>query len=59
MGAGPDGVAGMNPLPQPDSNTVDNAIAQALQQQYGFVPLSVRYEAASAARAVVERWRER
>lgn len=46
-------------LPPPDSNAVDNAIAETLQQHYGWVPLSVRYGAATAARAIVEQWREK
>lgn len=41
---------------KPSDAAVDNAVAGALRDQYGFLPLGVRYEAAVAARRVVERW---
>lgn len=40
--------------PAPDPNAVDNAVAGVLIDQYGFLPLSVRFSAAAAARAVTE-----
>lgn len=42
--------------PAPDPNAVDNALADTLIDQYGFLPLSVRFSAAAAARAVTESW---
>jgi hypothetical protein len=46
------------PIPEvpPHPNYVDNAVAGALTDMYGFLPLDVRYSAAAAARAVVECW---
>lgn len=41
--------------PRPHEAAVENAVAGALTHVYGFVPLNLRYEAASAARAIVER----
>lgn len=43
----------------PSDTNVDNAVANALNEQYGFVPFSVRYRAARAARAVVTDWQKR
>lgn len=40
--------------PRPHPAYVENALAGALQDLYGFIPLSVRYEAAKAAREIVE-----
>jgi hypothetical protein len=42
---------------EPHPAVVDNAVANALSDQYGFLSLSVRYEAAEAARRIVEAWR--
>lgn len=42
---------------RPDSNAVDNCLAQVLTDQYGFLPLDVRYGAAAAARHVVDQFR--
>jgi hypothetical protein len=41
---------------RPDEAVVDNAVAGALTDVYGFVPLDVRYDAARWARGIVERW---
>lgn len=41
----------------PPWQAVDNAVSGALIEQYGFLPLGVRYSAAEAARRVVEDWR--
>jgi hypothetical protein len=41
---------------RPDEAVVDNAVAGALTDVYGFVPLDVRYDAAKWARGIVERW---
>jgi hypothetical protein len=43
-------------LPKGNRNVVDNALSGTLTQQYGFLPLDVRYGAAEAARSVVEAW---
>lgn len=43
----------------PDPNSVDNAIAELLVGYYDWMPLSVRYGAANAAREVVEQWQAR
>lgn len=50
----PSATAGGAPAPNP--NAVDNSIAYALTHHYGFLPLSVRFSAAAAARAVAECW---
>lgn len=42
----------------PKWQVVDNAISATLLDQYGFLPLTVRYDAAEAARRVVDAWRE-
>jgi hypothetical protein len=42
----------------PKWQVVDNALSATLTEQYGFLPLSVRYDAAEAARRVVDAWRE-
>lgn len=41
----------------PQWRAVDNALSDALTEQYGFLPLAVRLSAAEAARRVVEDWR--
>jgi hypothetical protein len=47
---------GQEETKRPHEAVVDNAVAGALIDVYGFVRLDVRYEAAEAARRVVERW---
>lgn len=42
--------------PRPHEAVVENAVANALNDTYGFVPLDVRYEAARSARGLVEQW---
>jgi phage shock protein A len=42
--------------PAPNPAVVENVLASALMDQYGFLPLNVRYGAAAAARAVAENW---
>lgn len=41
---------------RPHKAIVDNAVAGALIDVYGFVPLDVRYDAAKTARGIVQRW---
>ena len=40
----------------PEAADVLNAVAEALQAHYGFIPLDVRYGAAEAAKAIVDEW---
>jgi hypothetical protein len=41
--------------PQPDSNVVLNDLATVLNRRYKFLPLNVRYQAATKALEIVER----
>lgn len=40
----------------PHPAAVENAVAAALTDQYGFVPLDIRYTAARLAREHVDAW---